>query len=109
MTREQVTIMNKSEIKEQVTIGNVVFNKNTASHCNALKRIGDACIAEYKAYQSIAMEAYKAGKLDGNKTVNVENKPRSTFNKEEFISVYGQAEYDRFCHKLDAYYVTFNG
>lgn len=109
MTTENIIILSKQEIKEQVTIENVVFNKNTASHCNALKRVGDACIAEYKAYQDIAKKAWKAGKLDGNKTVTVENNPRNTFIKDDFIAVYGQAEYDRFCKLLDALYVTFNG
>ena len=104
---DNVITLEKNELKN-ITIDTVKFNKNTASHCNRIKNIADALTKELDAYKKVAKE--KANFTDyEDKVFTVENKPRETFCKDDFIAVYGEDEYKRFCKKLPQLYVTFKG
>ena len=105
MENVNVDIMSKEEIKKLKADG-VKLTKNVASHLNRIKRISDALTAEYDAVKDYVKKTY--GVID-NAVVTVENRPSETFNKNDFIAVYGEAEYRRFCSMKDKLYVTFHG
>lgn len=105
MENVSIDIMSKEELKELKKTG-VKLTKNVASHMNKIKRISDALKAEYDAVKDYVKKEY--GVVD-NAIVTVENRPSETFNKDDFIAVYGESEYKRFCSLKDKYYVTFHG
>ena len=105
MEKIEVTIMSKEEIKELKKNG-VKFTKNLASHLNRNDRIAKALTAEITAYKDYAKKTL--GIVD-NAVVTIENRPSADFSKDEFIAVYGEEEYKRFCIVKDKLYVTFHG
>ena len=106
-----VTTLTKEEIKA-LSFDTVNYDAVLASRMNKNKRIVKALTDEMDRIKDIAIENRE--KLENNKTVTVENRPSNTFDADEFISVYGEEEYKRFCEmkkramvKKAKYYVTF--
>ena len=102
---ENVITLSKEEIKN--IPDDVDYTASLASHLNKCNRIASALNAEIERYKDIAKK--RRFELSDNKTVTVENRPADTFNKAEFIAIYGEEEYKRFVYKKDRLYVTFNG
>jgi type II secretory pathway component GspD/PulD (secretin) len=100
-----VDILSKEEIKA-ISKNGVKLTKNLASHINRINRIKTALDDEIKAVKEYVKKEY--GIID-NAVVTVENRPTDTFNKADFIAVYGEDEYKRFVEKKDKYFVTFHG
>jgi len=103
---EQIETLSREEIK--AITNDVTFSAALASHLRKISKIQADLEAELKKYKEVAKFQMKSGKLEGNKTVTIENRPSPTFDKEAFIDEYGEDEYNRFMVKKDRLYVFFN-
>ena len=103
---ENVVTLDKNEIKN-ITFENTKYDASTVAHIEKCERIAKALTDEIERHKTIVKE--NENKLSGNKLVHVEHKERPQFSKTDFISVYGEEEYKRFCYMIDVRSVVFGG
>lgn len=106
VTYENVVTLDSKEIKA-LSFDSVKYDASTVSHIVKIAKIAKALTDEVEKYKSI-VKAHEQ-ELTGNKLVSVKHSDTPYFSKDEFIAVYGEDEYARFCVIKDRRTVEFNG
>lgn len=99
-----ISVLSKKEI-ETATDAKIRVTKKLCKHLSDIKAIASGLNAEVKAYEDKikAMNPAEVGKY-----AEVVDNPANTFSKDEFIAVYGESEYMRFCHKKSRLSVKYH-
>lgn len=103
---ENVETLTKEEIKA-ITFKNTSYTASLVSHIVKCAKIAKALTDEVEKHKSI-IKAHEQ-ELSGNKLISVEHTEAQTFSKDDFIAVYGEEEYKRFCIMQERRTVKFNG
>ena len=103
-TYENVEIMDKNELKA-ITFESTKYDAPTVSKIVKYDKIGKALTAYVERHKDI-IKAHE-DELKSNKLITVEHADVPYFSKDDFISVYGEDEYKRFCVIRDRKTVKF--
>ena len=93
-TYEKIEVMDKSELKG-ITFDNTTYDAPTVSKIVKYDKIGKALTAYVERHKDI-IKAHE-DELKSNKLITVEHTDVAYFSKDDFIAVYGEEEYKRFC------------